>query len=50
MCFKDALKEVYDQRMFPSRELCMKDELDSKFGNGMEEQVGSCCAHAIIIT
>ena len=47
MCFKEALKEVYDLRMFPAQELSMKGELEGHFI--MEKQVGYWCAHAIII-
>uniref|UniRef100_A0ACD5THP7 Uncharacterized protein n=1 Tax=Avena sativa TaxID=4498 RepID=A0ACD5THP7_AVESA len=40
VCFKKALKEVYDLGKFPSQELFMKAELDGKFR--MEKQFLRC--------
>uniref|UniRef100_A0ACD5XDU6 Uncharacterized protein n=1 Tax=Avena sativa TaxID=4498 RepID=A0ACD5XDU6_AVESA len=40
VCFKEALKQVYDLRKFPSQELFMKVELDGKFR--MEKQFRRC--------
>uniref|UniRef100_A0ACD5U424 Uncharacterized protein n=1 Tax=Avena sativa TaxID=4498 RepID=A0ACD5U424_AVESA len=46
VCFKKALKEVYDLGKFPSQELFMKAELDGKFR--MEKQVPEYRARELI--
>uniref|UniRef100_A0ACD5XEY4 Uncharacterized protein n=1 Tax=Avena sativa TaxID=4498 RepID=A0ACD5XEY4_AVESA len=40
VCFREAVKKVYDMKKFPSREQCMKDELDGKFR--MEKKFRLC--------
>jgi hypothetical protein len=42
-CFGKALKEVYDLKMFPSRERSMKCE------HTMAEQVGYFCSQTFIV-